>query len=449
MRRNLTHIANLAFNRPVALEPGYARVFYSVLAGEMGIGRLIDGATGEVLNTEDMAQSAASYRDNKSASVSDDRRRYYKLVDGVAIVPVSGTLAHKYGSIQPYSGMTGYDGIVARVNFAMNDPDVRGVMLDFDSPGGQVAGCFDAADIIARCSKDKPIWSLGYDMHCSAAQALSSACSRRLITQTGVAGSVGVVMAHTNIEQLLKKNGTEITLIHSGAHKVDGNPYQALPEDVKTRFQAEIDQTRQMFAQKVADNIGMSLQAVLDTEAATYTGQDAVDVGFADEVVNGADAVGLMIEHLNAQGKTIVNMGATMTVEKATPKASAAPAAESADTTASQASAAPEAQSAPVDATAVANAERERVMGILNCEEATGRQAMAAKLANMPSMSVADAQELLAAAPKADSSAAANEALSALQQAHGESLETGDASAETDDDKQVSALLASVGKTRT
>ncbi|MBF4307313.1 S49 family peptidase, partial [Vibrio anguillarum] len=62
MVRNLAHIANLAFNRPVALEPGYARVFYSVLASEMGIGRLIDGSTGEVLDAQRMEQEAASYR---------------------------------------------------------------------------------------------------------------------------------------------------------------------------------------------------------------------------------------------------------------------------------------------------------------------------------------------------------------------------------------------------
>ncbi|MBF4401041.1 S49 family peptidase, partial [Vibrio anguillarum] len=216
MVRNLAHIANLAFNRPVALEPGYARVFYSVLASEMGIGRLIDGSTGEVLDAQRMEQEAASYRSNTQAKVDEDRGRYYQLVDGVAIVPVSGTLAHKYGSIRPYSGMTGYDGIIARISFAMKDPAVRGVMIDFDTPGGQVAGCFDATDIIARFRNEKPIWSLGYDMHCSAGQALSSACSRRLITQTGVAGSVGVVMMHANMEELMKNRGAEITLIHSG-----------------------------------------------------------------------------------------------------------------------------------------------------------------------------------------------------------------------------------------
>ncbi|MBF4406305.1 hypothetical protein EAY15_24370, partial [Vibrio anguillarum] len=105
--------------------------------------------------------------------------------------------------------------------------------------------------------------------HCSAGQALSSACSRRLITQTGVAGSVGVVMMHANMEELMKNRGAEITLIHSGAHKVDGNPYEKLPDDVRANLQSELDNTRQLFAQKVATNIGMDVQKVLDTEAAT------------------------------------------------------------------------------------------------------------------------------------------------------------------------------------
>lgn len=441
MVRNLAHIANLAFNRPVALEPGYARVFYSVLASEMGIGRLIDGSTGEVLDTQRMEQEAASYRSNTQAKVDEDRGRYYQLVDGVAIVPVSGTLAHKYGSIRPYSGMTGYDGIIARISFAMKDPAVRGVMIDFDTPGGQVAGCFDATDIIARFRNEKPIWSLGYDMHCSAGQALSSACSRRLITQTGVAGSVGVVMMHANMEELMKNRGAEITLIHSGAHKVDGNPYEKLPDDVRANLQSELDNTRQLFAQKVATNIGMDVQKVLDTEAATYTGQEAVDIGFADELVNGSDAVGLMIEHLNAQGSTIVDMGATMTTETKKPEASAAPnAAEAADQN----------TDTSMDATTVANNERTRVMGILSCEEAKGREDMASKLANMPNMSVTDAQELLAAAPKAQSNDSAAEALAALSAEHGESLDTSASSDQStdSDEAQCASLLAAVGKKR-
>lgn len=441
MDKNLAHIANLAFNRPIALEPGYARVFYSVLASKMGIGCLIDGSTGEVLDVQRMEQEAAAYRSNIQAKVNDDRDLYYQLVDGVAIVPVSGTLAHKYGSIRPYSGMTGYNGIIARINFAMQDPAVRGVLIDFDTPGGQVAGCFDATDIIARCRNEKPIWSLGYDMHCSAGQALSSACSRRLITQTGVAGSVGVVMMHANMEELMKNRGTEITLIHSGAHKVDGNPYEKLPDDVRANFQSELDNTRQLFAQKVATNIGMNVQEVLDTEASTYIGQAAVEIGFADELVNGSDAVGLMVEHLNAQGSTIVDMGVTMGKETTKPGASAVPnLAENIIPNTDNS----------IDATTVAKNERSRVLGIISSEEAKGREGMARKLANMPDMSISDAKELLAAAPKAQSNDSAKQALAALSLEHGEPLDPSASAGQSidRDEQQVASLLAAIGKKR-
>ncbi|MCL9783655.1 S49 family peptidase [Vibrio sp. S4M6] len=441
MVRNLAHIANQAFNRPIALEPGYARVFYSVLASEMGIGRLIDGSTGEVLDAKAMAQEASMYRANNGSKEGEDRQRYYQLINGVAVLPVSGSLVHKYGSIRPYSGMTGYDGIIARLSYAIRDPEVRGVLMDFDTPGGQVAGCFDAADMISRFGSEKPVWSLGYDMHCSAGEALSSACSRRLITQTGVAGSVGVVMMHANLEELMKNRGAEITLIHSGAHKVDGNPYEKLPDNVRSKLQSEIDTARQSFAEKVAVNIGMDVKAVLDTEAATYTGQEAVDIGFADEVVNGCDAVGLMIEHLDALSSKIVDMGATMTKETNQPEAQAAP---------KVAQASNENTQPQIDGTAVATAERERVLGILGCDQAQGRQKMAHKLASMPSMSVDDAKELLASAATETSNDSAQNAIAAISAEHGEPL---DASASLNkdidsDEEQCAALVSAFGKPR-
>ncbi|MEH6442848.1 MAG: S49 family peptidase [Oceanospirillaceae bacterium] len=45
----------------------------------------------------------------------------------------------------------------------------------------------------------------------------------RLITQTGVAGSVGVVVAHVDQSKMLNEQGIQVTLIHSRTHKVAGN----------------------------------------------------------------------------------------------------------------------------------------------------------------------------------------------------------------------------------
>lgn len=263
---NTSHLnlITAAFNRPLALEAGYARTFFSALSQRLGnVQQLVD-IEGNVLRAADMKKEASSFSPRRSTE------RSYQVVNGIAVIPIDGSLVHKYGYIKPYSGMTGYDGIMYRLREALADPEVKAVMLDMNTPGGMVAGCFDLADKIAEYRKIKPIWSLGYDMHCSAGQMVASACSHRLITQTGVAGSVGVIMAHTNIEKMLDQQGVEITLITAGSHKADGNPYQALPKDVREKWQKELESNRQMFASKAAAYMGVDVKKVLATEAETY-----------------------------------------------------------------------------------------------------------------------------------------------------------------------------------
>lgn len=91
-------------------------------------------------------------------------------MNGIAVLPVSGTLVSRTRALQPYSGMTGYNGIIARLQQAASDPMVDGILLDMDTPGGMVAGAFDCADIIARVRDIKPVWALANDMNCSAGQ---------------------------------------------------------------------------------------------------------------------------------------------------------------------------------------------------------------------------------------------------------------------------------------
>lgn len=378
-------IASRVLNTPLLLEPGYARVFFSALAPRLNILKLED-ADGEVSTGEKLRVNAASFTPNR------DRERPYQLIDGAAILPVSGSLVHKYGHVKPYSGMTGYDGIIRRATDAFSDPSVKGVMLDCDTPGGEVSGCFDTVAELRRLAElaGKPLWSLCYDMTCSGGMALASAANRRLITQTGQAGSVGVVMAHVSYEEYLKKEGMKVTLIHSGAQKVEGNPYQDLPEEVLSRFQTDTDALRQEFAQLVARYTGMAVEAVLATEAATYRGQAAIDIGFADQLVNGHEAVAEFTEYLSTQGR-IITTGATMTQENLTPEASTAP--PSTD---------------PVqDSKANTTAERARVQGILQHAEAAERKQLAEHFAFNTDMSVEAAGAALAAAPK-DASAALN-----------------------------------------
>ncbi|EGG3071097.1 S49 family peptidase [Salmonella enterica] len=375
MQRNLPHILSQATNAPLLLEPAYARVFFCALGRESGAGSLQIPQNLENLDRAGMELVTGDYM-----SGDKPRARFYQVVNGIAVLPVSGTLVHKLGGMRPFSGMTGYDGITARLQQAISDPEVKGILLDIDSPGGQAAGAFDCADMIYRLGQQKPVWALANDMACSGAMLLASACSRRLVTQTARIGSVGVVMAHASYAGQLEQEGVEITLLYSGKHKTDLNPYQALPDDVRTDYQQKMDDTRRMFADRVAQYTGLSAAAVMATEAAIYDGQAGIEVGLADEIVNAADAVSVMAEAINSN-KT----GGTM------PELSAADA---------------------------VTQENQRVMGILGCPEARGHEALAQMLAGQPGMSVAQAKSVLAAAAPADTTSTADRIL-ALEEAGG------------------------------
>ena len=436
--RNLPHIASMAFNEPLMLEPAYARVFFCALAGQLGITRLTDTVSGITLDAGQIAEPLALFGEDDDMDTRPSRT--YQVANGIAVLPVSGTLVSKTRALQPYSGMTGYNGIIARLQQAISDPGVDGILLDMDTPGGMVSGAFDCADIIARMRDIKPIWALANDMNCSAGQLIASSASRRLVTQTARTGSIGVMMAHSNYGAALKTNGVEVTLIYSGDHKVDGNPYEKLPEDVRADFQTRIDATRQMFAEKVSAYTGMSVQDVLDTEAAVFSGQESVDNGLADELVNNTDALGVMREALGRRKKTTI--GGTMP----SPSASAAtnnPADQASTQTTTSAEQLTDADTttaaiaAPADVSAQVSAavaaENSRIMGILNCDEAKGRESQARALAETPGMTVESAQRILAAAPQS-AQARTDTALDRLMETAPGALAAGSASADAADD---------------
>lgn len=382
MKHNLPGIMSRLFNTPLMIRPTEAQIIITAVSEQMGVGSLLDASSGKVIDLSGQVEQSA-----ESFSERGARSRSYALVDGIAVLPISGTLAHKWGGLQPSCGATGYDGIQGRLNQALKDPEVRGIMLDVDTPGGEVAGAFDCTDIIARANKIKPVWSLCYDMHCSAGQLLVSGAGRRLITQTGIAGSIGVVIAHMDVSEMLKQTGRKVTLIHAGSNKVDGNPYEALPERVRAKLQADVEATRLRFANTVSRHTGLSVDRILAQEAGTFEGQAAIEQGLADELVNGADAVAVMAERISHKKTFATGRNMSATDKNAS--------AEGADQVTEPVASAP-----AVDGEKMAAAERDRIMGILSLDEAQGREAAAKELAKNPAMSVEGAKAVLAAIPQ-------------------------------------------------
>jgi signal peptide peptidase SppA len=206
--------------------------------------------------------------------------------DGIAIVPVIGTLVARSGYLGAASGLTAYSDIADTIEAAATDPGIRAILLDVDSSGGEVGGLFDLVDHIQaiRSQCGKPIWASAHEAALSAAYAIACVADRIYVTQTGEVGSVGVVAVHRDESGADAQAGLAWTFVHAGAAKVDGNPHQPLSDSARATLQADVDALYGKFTTLVAERRRISPDAVRATEAAVYRGDQAVAAGLADKV---------------------------------------------------------------------------------------------------------------------------------------------------------------------
>ena len=204
----------------------------------------------------------------------------------IAIVSVVGTLVGRSSYLAAASGLVSYDDIAQAIAGAMDDPTVQGVILDVDSPGGEVGGLFDLVEQIRaiRSAATKPLWAVANENALSAAYAIASAADRLYVTRTGEVGSIGVVAVHVDETGADAKAGLAWTFVFAGERKVDGNTHQPLSERARATIQADVDQLYSEFCTLVAANRKLDVAVVRGTDAAIYRGELAVRAGLADRV---------------------------------------------------------------------------------------------------------------------------------------------------------------------
>jgi len=205
---------------------------------------------------------------------------------GIAIVPVLGPLVARGDWLTTLLGASEYGAVAEAVSAAADDQAVRGILLEMDSPGGEVGGLFDLVEEVGavKARSGKPLWAVASEAALSAAYAIASAADRLYVTRTGEVGSVGVVAVHLDGSGADAMAGLRWTLIGAGARKTDGNPHEPLSPRATADIQADVDHLYDQLVNLVAGNRALDAAVVRTTEAAIYRGGSAVGAGLADRV---------------------------------------------------------------------------------------------------------------------------------------------------------------------
>jgi signal peptide peptidase SppA len=238
-------------------------------------------------NTPTQQQSDAA---EKTASLNlfrngEDAERPYELLKTTAIIPLRGYLTKRSCY---WWGCTGYDYFADLIRLAVADFAVDNIVIDCDSPGGEVRGCADCADVVFQSAKIKPITVVVNDLCASAALWVASAGSQIVITQLGDMGSIGVMRLRFDYTRQLEREGIGVEVFRAGAQKAFGSPYLPLTDAERKVGQADVDTSYDSFISAVARNRRVDESRVRNdwADARMFVGQQAVDVGLADRVAS-------------------------------------------------------------------------------------------------------------------------------------------------------------------
>ena len=309
---SLLDIQERAFNRPVMITREKAEIVLGVIGPRLNVGSLVIDGENEARSIGALSSLAAkaaaemepmpgdrsiAARDWDTGAIVDP----YENWRGLAIIPARGTLMAENG-LNPYSGATGYDGLSYKLRYAGADAKVGGVVLDLDTPGGEVVDLMELCAEIVALRSVKPVRAIIRGCAASAGYALAAAANEITAAPYSIVGSIGCLMMHADWSKALEKEGVAVTLITSAAHKADGSQLFPLAADVRERLQMSVDESASTFIDHVAAARSMDREAIVAQEARFYSGDDVLKHGLVDKFMSRQDSLTEFAEQVNGSG---------------------------------------------------------------------------------------------------------------------------------------------------
>lgn len=236
MKATYRNIMRAVLETPWAIEESYLAVIVEVLSLRL---------TGERFSDEELQARVGN----------GSKRTPGSSVNGgaTAVIPIMGTIMPRADSFANLSQAgTSMQAFQRELAAAVKDPDVANILLEIDSPGGQVDLVPEAAADIRAARQSKPIVAIANTKAASAAYYLGSQATEFVVTPSGQVGSIGVFAAHDDLSKALEMQGVSTTLISAGKYKTETSSLGPLTDEARAAVQERVDAIYQQFTSDVA-----------------------------------------------------------------------------------------------------------------------------------------------------------------------------------------------------
>ena len=201
----------------------------------------------------------------------------------IAVIPVQGVI---YTDTATEWGTSMVDDIKGALQTALDDDEVKAVVLAVDSPGGEVTASDIIYNDVVRVQKEKPVVVAMSSLAASGAYYIACGADWIVANPTTFTGSIGVIIQSLNYEGLFDKVGLDAVVFKSGKFKdmlsgsrpltPEESAYvERMVKQVYERFLGIVASSRRLEADKLRDNVA---------DGRILTGEDAKAAGLVDQL---------------------------------------------------------------------------------------------------------------------------------------------------------------------
>ncbi|EPG81919.1 signal peptide peptidase SppA, 36K type [Leptospira santarosai serovar Shermani str. 1342KT] len=186
---------------------------------------------------------------------------------GAALIKVEGEIHSGHSTFES----TGSESILQKLRDIEQNPNIKGILIEINSPGGTVGASQEVYNELMRLRKTRKIVVSMKDMAASGGYYIASSADKIFALSGTITGSIGVIAMAPNIKGLLDRYGVKMRTYKEGKYK-----------DSLSLFRDSTPEEDEMIQKMLSDTYNEFIQDV--AKGRIYSGQDAFRNKLVDEI---------------------------------------------------------------------------------------------------------------------------------------------------------------------